>query len=219
MKPIIIGFDVDDVLAALCKEWFFQYNVLFNDSVKQEDVRSWDVSKYLKKASKDQLFSLLSHPEFYTHVEVIPGALETVNWCRSQYNADGYRKFRVVFVTSCLTGTMVDQKFEWLIRNGFFGYVENDWETRKKLMKDYFPVSDKSLVRTDLLIDDNVDNCLSGAGMAILFNAHHNEDISVACDRAVGHEDLRSKLNQLYDGQALLTPGNPVCEEDCCLPK
>jgi 5'(3')-deoxyribonucleotidase len=195
MKPIVIGFDVDDVLAALIEEWVTRYNFCFFDEVKPSDIRSWSISDFCKKASHDQLFGLLEHPELYESVEMIPGALETVQWCRAQKFEDGTPKFRVVFVTSCTSFQSAEQKFHWLWRNGFFGeeYKPKYWPARARLMNDLFAVKDKHMVSVDILVDDNLTNCQHPTAKCFLFNRHHNEDHSAPMGvlRVFGHVELR----------------------------
>lgn len=197
-KTLVIGFDVDDVLADLIKEWITRYNFCFFDDVKAEDIRDWGIASYCKKASHDQFFGLLEHPELYESVEVIPGALETVQWCREQKFEDGTPKFRVVFVTSCTSYQSAEQKFHWLWKNGFFGepYKPKYWPARTRLMKDLFAVKDKHLVNVNILVDDNLVNCRHPSAICLLFNRHHNEDHQepMGVHRVFGHAELREVL-------------------------
>lgn len=177
MKPFIVGLDVDDVLAELVEEWVRRYNAKYQDNVRREEITDWDVTIRMNKAPKDEVYGLLGAGDFYHSVRPTKGSVEAVRKLRERTWPDGTPMYRIIFVTSCLSFDSASQKFEWLVRHGFFGRREGalTWEARAEYMKDYFPVKDKSLVRTDLLVDDNIDNVSSAPGMAFLMNQPHNK--------------------------------------------
>lgn len=203
MKPLIIGLDIDDVCANLFKEWIRRYNERYGDRVTETDIRSWTISNYCQKCSKDELFAILGEPDVYEHVDPVSGALELVNWLRAQKNPDGSVKYRVIFVSACVSLESAGQKFEWLLARGFFGDVQDTWDNRRKLMKDYFPVCDKSLVNLHVLVDDNLDNIRTASGFGMLFNRPHNADHQLVAPawggtRVGSHAEVIEVLGRLF---------------------
>lgn len=204
MNAIIIGLDIDDVCANLFKEWIRRYNERYNDTVSETDIRTWTISNYCTKCTKDELFEILGEPDVYEHVDPVEGALETVNWLRAQKNSDGTPKYRVIFVSACVSLASAGQKFEWLLNRGFFGNIQDTWDNRRKVMKDYFPVCDKSLVNVDVLVDDNLDNVRTTSGVGLLFHRPHNEDHPLVqpkrgAVRVRGHAEVRWVIREMFE--------------------
>lgn len=200
MKPYIIGLDVDDVLANLFDEWIRRYSARYNDNVTAQDVRDWAISNYCTKCTKDELFAILGEPDIYEFVAPVSGALEFVQWLRAQKHADGTPKYRVVFVTACVSFESAAWKFTWLLKQGFFGDTTDTWDTRRKLMKDYFPACDKSLVMVNALVDDNLDNVRTCHGYGVLFHRPHNADhpTPLDCDRAHNFNEVKAYLELFF---------------------
>lgn len=153
VRPII-GFDVDDVLAALIPEWLRRYNMLWGDSLTPEDLASWAISEYVKPECGLKVLDLLGAPDFYDSVAPIPGALEAVNQAREIG--------RVVFITSCGEDT-IEQKFRWLKHHGF-----------TQDMAEYYPARDKSLINADFLVDDAIHNVDAFPRRSLLVTRPHN---------------------------------------------
>ncbi len=218
MKPIKLGFDVDDVLADLLSEWVFRYNSMTFDTLVVADVKGWDVSQFMKRMDKIKVYDILDDPEFYLHVQVHSGALKMVQWAREQRWDDGTPMFRVMFVTSCMFPTHGDQKLQWLIDHGFFGDINpKNWKEYASVRKDYFPVSDKSVINVDILVDDNVDNCGSCMGKGILVTRAHNADRTTPSNsvRAMTLEDVPFLLSDFI--AEMNRPNGCECED--CIPK
>lgn len=160
----IIFVDCDDVIADFVHEWLRLYRADCDikgkeDDVYKSDIKSWEISKYVK-AGKD-IYKYISQPSTYNLVKPVDMSL----WGVTNLRKMGYR---VVFATSCPIG-LNGVKFEWLNKNKF--------DVR---MKDYIEINDKSLLRGDVIIDDNPDNVLSFDGLAIMFSQPWNENVNYA---------------------------------------
>ena len=134
---LTIAFDVDDVVADLLPEWMRLYSTQSGHLLFASDVDRWELNELVVPEWREEIFSLLT-PEMYDNVWPIPGALAAVKVLRSL-------KHRVIFASSCVVGT-ADAKANWLVRNGFLSPAAK-W-------KDFMAVSDKTLVRADILFDD-----------------------------------------------------------------
>lgn len=158
MKAPTILCDVDEVVADLHTEWLRRYNAKYDDNLTPADITDWDISKIVKPECGRKVFNFLRMPNLYRHVQPVEGAKEGV----AQLRAEGYR---VVFVTSCVIGSM-DQKVRWLLGHGF---VRSPHSPR-----DLVITRDKALVRGDVLIDDGPHNVAAFPGHAILVDRPYN---------------------------------------------
>ena len=52
----IIGIDLDEVIWGLTEAWLQRHNEITGDDVKVEDVKSWDITQYIKKGGRTELF-------------------------------------------------------------------------------------------------------------------------------------------------------------------
>jgi len=134
---MIIGVDVDDVALDLVSEWIKRYNADHNDNLKLSDITTWDIPNHVKCG--DKIYDYLKQPNLYVDMPVIEGALEGVKALREIGD-------RVVFVTSCTRGPMFEAKWNRLITAGF---LEDS-----RLEYNYVGMSDKTLIKVDVMIDD-----------------------------------------------------------------
>ena len=155
MLDTIVGIDVDDVLLRLVKRWLEVHNIKNNDNVQEQDIKSWDIGSYTNLKNNPKDFYDLLTPEIYDTIEMVDGALDGVN---------KIRKFaRVIFITSNF-GNVENAKFNALNRHGF--NVDK---------KDFFSAYDKSLIKNDVLFDDNYDNVNNAFNRGVLFTRPWNK--------------------------------------------
>jgi 5'-nucleotidase len=187
-RQLLIAVDVDEVCADLMSEWLKRYNKSWNDSLKPEDITAWDIEQFVKPECGKKIYGILSQPGFYESVKPFPWALGAVKALRTMG--------RVIFVTSCARKTM-DDKFDWLVRNGFLS-------EKRESLNDFVACRDKWLIGADYLLDDAVHNVEEFRGTAFLVGHHHNrntpcsreriEDLSRAPDRIFRHlRDLEKR--------------------------
>lgn len=167
---MIIGVDVDDVVADLITTWLGRYNRRTGDCLYSEHIRGWDIAAYAKKMSMADFFSILHEPDLYGDVQPHAGALGMVDTLKSYGH-------RIVFISSCVGNTAGDKR-EWLVHHGFL-------KNRDK-HSDFIAAHDKALVSgADILIDDRVENVERFPNKAILVRRPHNEDLP--CFRPRGY--------------------------------
>jgi 5'-nucleotidase len=158
-RSLVVALDVDEVLANLMSEWLRRYNHEYDDTLIPEDITGWDISAHTK--CPDKFHQYLYAPNLYKHVTPLLGTRPTVDAIR----AAGHR---VVFATSCTQGSEAD-KLAWLRRWGFAPHA-----TLKDAMRDFYPCSDKSVIRADALFDDGVHNVEAFPSHAFLVDHPHN---------------------------------------------
>jgi 5'(3')-deoxyribonucleotidase len=159
---LTIGFDVDEVCVNLLGEWLRRYNEAYNDTQTPEDVRGWDMVPNVKAECGAKIYEFLKEPEFYRNVLPMPYARQVVDAVRQMGH-------RVVFVTSCMRGTM-DDKVNCLERCGFLPKTG-------RIHTDFIAASDKALVTgLDMLFDDNTETVDRYPGLAFLVDVPHNRE-------------------------------------------
>jgi 5'-nucleotidase len=180
MRKLTIAVDVDDVCADLLSEWLRRYNVDFKDALLPEDIDRWELKDCVKPEAKKAIYGYLREPDLYEHIKPIPGARQAVFRLRAMGH-------RVVFVTSCVRGT-VDRKVEWLVRWGFLPQTHTQ--------PDFYAASDKALIAADVLVDDHVVNVEAFPGPALLVTRPHNAQLPTTRLRIRGLEELVEMVEQ-----------------------
>lgn len=155
---MIIGVDVDDVVADLVSEWIGRYNARFGDNLSIWDVTSWDITAPVKPEAKAVMYDILKEPDLYANVSPISLSQEGV----ASLRAAGHR---VVFVTNCGRG-MFDQKWEWLVRHGFL--------QERRHEPDLISAMEKTLIGVDLMIDDKTETVEAFGSRGVLFQRPWN---------------------------------------------
>lgn len=150
----IIAIDVDDVLFDLVPLWVRKYNFIWDDNLDYKKVVEWDISKFVKVNCGKKIYSYLD-----SNMYLDSNLVEDSDWGISQLRKMGYR---VIVVTSN-SFNMGGVKFDWLNRNGF--------DIGKE---DYVESGDKSLIKFNLLLDDNYDTIKSCGKRGVLFNRPWN---------------------------------------------
>jgi 5'-nucleotidase len=157
--PLTIAVDVDEVCADLLGEWLRRYNVDYGDNLTVDDATDWDLTKVVKPECGQDIYRYLHEGIIYSNVLPIPGARPAVYELLSMGH-------RVVYATACKGLHSAQRKQEWLLRWGFL--------TEKNVYRDFIPITDKSLVRADILFDDRWENVSSFKGCGVLVTRKHN---------------------------------------------
>lgn len=163
MNKIIIGVDVDDVVADFIPTWLDVIYELCGERITLEDHEPmWSIKPLLRPENQRIPEAAWNIPGLYDRVQPIPGARQYVQELRRIPNS------RVVFVTSFPGYTHMEAKLSWLMS---WGFLPQDFNTARM---DYYPAGDKSLLKLDFLLDDNVKNVETCHGVGLLVWKYHN---------------------------------------------
>ena len=173
-----IGVDIDNVLNNLAESVLKVYNADANDNVTLQDVKSYDMSLYVKPEYKKYF------PDYYYDGRV---------WACVEPDVEGFkvvnelhkRGHDIFFVTATHPNN-VKNKYMWLQP-----YCEFD--TWDKLIVCH----NKRLIKLDMLIDDYEQNLNYREGYCVLFNQPWNEDKNVDAevwDRVLNWRHFRQKF-------------------------
>ena len=135
-----IAFDMDGVLADLITPWLAWNNEKFSDDLTYENLRMMKVSQQARAGKLVNDFLYLK--DTYEQVHPYQGMLELVR----EIKESGLAR-PIIATKASHNGNMVEGKVKWLERHAPF--LDKD---------DFTFIQDKSLIRADILIDDDPRN-------------------------------------------------------------
>ncbi len=151
-----IAVDQDQVLADLLGEWIKRYNIDYNDTLTPEDIKCWNLCKYVKSDCGRDIYNYLKDEDLYRNLEIIEDSQEVL------YEIS--KKYEIFIVTAAMEmPSSFKGKYEWLRKH--FDFIPS---------KNIVFCGDKSIVNADYLIDDAVHNLETFKGEGLLFSAPHN---------------------------------------------
>lgn len=151
-----LALDMDDVLADTAgkmRGWLADHLGLV---VTPEMARGRQMEEYLDPEAWRQLHRAMQAPDFFEDIPPIPGSREMV--------ADLAQRHEIFIASAAMEfPNSFSAKFTWLRRH--FAFIDP---------MNYLFCGDKSIVRADVLVDDNARNFKGFHGVGILFDAPHN---------------------------------------------
>lgn len=151
----IIAIDQDQVLADLLTVWLKRYNQDYNDNLDNDDIKSWNIDKYVKCGEK--IFDYLDY-DLFRNLPVIEHSQEVVKKLSEKYEV-------YVVTTATVIPKTLNAKIEWL--NEHFPFIPNE---------NIVLCGSKSIIKADIMIDDAVHNLENFDGWGLLFDAPHNRN-------------------------------------------
>lgn len=153
MKTIAV--DQDWVLAKLNHKWLRVYNTIFNDNLTVEDVKDWDITKFVKPEAKDYMLNILNIHKFYRDLEVVEDSQRVLEQLSKTYN--------IIIATDPFTRMSFKSKYDWLCEH--FPFIEP---------RNFIFTGNKGAIYADYLIDDGAHNLERFKGKGLLFDGPHN---------------------------------------------
>lgn len=155
-EPILI--DCDDVLLNLLDHWIDYLNDKYQLNYSANDIKSWDISKWIPELTRMEIMDCLYQKDFYDEIEPIAGSYSFINKLKQDKIP-----FRVVTAHNYVT---IDAKVRRIL-NIYNGNIT--WD-------DIIVASDKSIINGSIMIDDNINNLLNNKFIKtrLLFARPHN---------------------------------------------
>lgn len=161
----VIALDLDDVINNLVDVWIDYYNMDYKDTLKIEDIKSWDIGSCVKPICGKDIFKYVERPDFFSNLGIRENALNVLERLNSKYD--------LAVTTSYKYDINVQDKMKWITKNVPIIVSDNIMFVRNK-----------GLVRADFLVDDGVHNLRAFHGEGILYsrpwNAGENDFIRVS---------------------------------------
>lgn len=132
---------------------------------QDRDCKHWDTAQDLgyEKGGGHFIRSVMRHPDFYTNLEPLPGAIEGLAFLRDQGH-----ELRIVSSVPKQAAIAYHGKLEWLRKHVPWFDLDH-----------FYAVKHKHEVKGDVLIDDgchNIGPFSAQGGQGILFGASYNKE-------------------------------------------
>ena len=155
-----IAIDMDEVIADAVTEHLRRYNAHFNEQLTKADLEGrwiWDV---VQADRQGMLEDTLREPSFFADLDVFPDAQRVLE------RLSGH--FEIFIATAAMeVPTSFSAKFTWLARH--FPFIQPSHIVF---------CGDKSVLRTDFLIDDNPRQLRRFEGEGILYTSPTNRHVT-----------------------------------------
>lgn len=171
-----LAIDMDETMADTAREINRWYAREFGVALTDEQLHATEFRNAVPAERAGVVHNYLNTPGFFRHLEVYPSAVDTIR----ELN----KKYKVFIVSAAMEfPNSLKDKTEWL--GEFFPFL--NW-------RQYCLCGDKSVVHTDLMIDDRSRNFthLKGA-RTYLYTAHHNV-LETAYERVNNWMEVAEKL-------------------------
>lgn len=156
-----IAIDLDGVIWDMLTPWLQWYNRISGDNVSPPDIKSYEISRYIKGEHKELLNYILEMHEFWDEVKPYDGAIEALKKINAHPAVD------MVIVTAT-SSKIAHSKFNRLF--SIADFIAED---------QIICTSRKDLIAADFVIDDyehNLRHTVANSNqVGILINQFYNE--------------------------------------------
>ena len=93
-----VALDLDGVIWDLIDVWLERYNKIYNDNVVSEDIKEYNLSKSLTKASYDDIKSILLEDNFWDNIAPFKYSIKYLRKLNKEFDlyiatATNYKRF------------------------------------------------------------------------------------------------------------------------------
>ncbi|GAF13002.1 5'(3')-deoxyribonucleotidase [Bacillus sp. JCM 19046] len=167
-----IAIDMDEVMADFTKKFISLYNTDYQEAITLEDLHGKKLRE-LRPERAEALRNYLVDPGYFRDLEVMPDAQAVIKELSGKYEV--YIATAAMHFPSSFTA-----KYEWLQEH--FPFLDD---------QHFVFCGDKSVIKADYLIDDNVYQLERFTGEGILYTAPHNVH-TTEYTRVNNWQDVRS---------------------------
>ena len=179
---MIICVDCDNILNNLTEMTLKLYNADTSKSIKMSDITTYNFSECLEKEDADKLVELFKEKRLWDSLTPLPGSQKYLKKLVNQ----GHR----VYVATATDPINFAWKVDWITKH--FPFIPADNIIR---------IMDKSLLKTDVLIDDSLDNLTNSFCERICLDCFWNQneikDYAYSIIRAHNLTDIVNIVNDL----------------------
>jgi 5'(3')-deoxyribonucleotidase len=157
MMVMLICVDIDDVINDLTPKALEIYNSRTGKNIQMNDIVAYDFYECLSKEDADGIVALFKEKELWDSLEPLPGSQKALRQLINQ----GYH----IIIATATDPCNFAWKCEWLSK--YFPFIPTDNIIR---------IMDKSLLRIDVILDDNLDNLTSNVCERICMDYSYNQN-------------------------------------------
>ena len=134
-----IALDIDDILCDLVPTGIKLYNAEMGKHIALDDITSFHLHECLDPQDADMILNIFEGQAIYNYLNPIPDA----QWGLETLMKQGHR----VFLATATPYRSFANKVDWVCKH--FPCITSD---------DIIRIQDKSLLNTDIMVDDKLDN-------------------------------------------------------------
>jgi 5'(3')-deoxyribonucleotidase len=179
---MIIYVDLDQTLNDLVSKTLTFYNALTGKNVQMSDMTAYHIDKCLSEEEVNKVYELWGKKELWDSLEPLPDA----QWGIETLVNTGHR----VIIATATYYEQFDWKLAWVKKH--FPMIDT---------KDIIRINDKSLLRGDVLIEDNIDNltksCCERICLDYPYNCDKNKDWAYGIYRAHNWKEIIKTINNI----------------------
>ncbi|MGG3986970.1 5' nucleotidase, NT5C type [Bacillus smithii] len=175
---IKIGIDLDCVLNNLNHKWIEVYNQSYNDDLSIEDIKSWDIIKYVKPECGVKIYELVND-DLLSQLTPLPYAVEITQELMKEHD---------LYIVTATEIPNIKPKAEWV--NKFYPHIGVD----KMVITRH-----KHLINVDLLIDDAPHNIMDFPRKTIVMDYAWNRNLPNSYPRAHNWEEVKILIKKLKE--------------------
>ncbi|MWC29840.1 5' nucleotidase, NT5C type [Paenibacillus sp. MMS18-CY102] len=150
-----IAIDMDEVIADFNAKHLRLFNEEYNEQLTVDDLKGTRL-RLIRPHLKYEIIAYLKDPSFFSDLDVMENSQQVIQQLSEHYE---------IFITTAAMEypTSFAAKYEWLKKH--FPFLSD---------MNFVFCGDKSIIRADYLIDDNMRHFDNFTGQGILFTAPHN---------------------------------------------
>lgn len=170
-----LSVDMDEVITDTAKKLKDYYCQEFGITFNEKDLKGKDLKDVVTPEHFSKFHKYLNAPGFFRDLETMPDALEVLKKLNEKYE---------LFIVSAALEfpNSLKDKFDWISQNLPF----ISW-------KQICLCGIKSIIQTDIMIDDRTRNFSHFKGRKILYTCHHNI-FEKGYERVRNWKEIESKL-------------------------
>jgi 5'(3')-deoxyribonucleotidase len=179
---MIIACDIDGVLNNLVEETLNLYNSRSGKNIQVSDITSYNFSDCLPREDAEGIISLFKEKCLWDSLKPVQGSQKILKQL--------IKKGHQIYLATATNPINFSWKIDWLKR--YFPFIPEDNIIR---------IMDKSLLKTDILVDDCLDNLISSSAERITLNYPWNQnelkDYAYGIRRAYSWNDIVNIINNI----------------------
>ena len=179
---MIIMCDIDNILNDLTEKALDIYNGHWNKNIKSADITSYNFSDCLSQLDADGIIALFKNRGLWDSLKPLQNSQNALK----QLIKQGHQ----IYLATATDPINFNWKVDWLRR--YFPFIPEDNVIR---------IMNKSLLKTDVIIDDSLDNLIGSFAYRICLNYPWNQnelkDYAYDIRRAYSWDDILNIINDI----------------------
>ena len=183
MNKFVVAVDVDSIVNNLIEKLIELYNKTYDANLTLDDLNDYDFFKCLQYDDAQHLMDLLNEKKLWDSLSPRKGSQRGIKHFVDQ-------NYEVYFATATAPVTF-PWKVAWLQK--YFSVVPE---------KNIICINNKGLLKADVLIDDNIDNLLSGYYGRVCLDYPWNRDVHDDIHdifRAYNWDEIVGIVDKIYE--------------------